>query len=40
VESEGNEWHRVGGKRKMRPLRVGAQLSLQIIKEFIFWKVP
>src|SRR3989344_1834645 len=39
-EIEGNEWHRVGGKRKMRPLRVGAQLSLQIIKEFIFWKVP
>lgn len=39
-EIEGNEWHRVGGKRKMRPLIVGAQLSWQIIKEFIFWKVP
>ena len=39
-EIVGNEWHRIGGKRKMRPLIVGAQLSWQIIKEFIFWKVP
>jgi len=38
-EIEGNEWHRIGGKRKMRPLIVGAQLSWQIIKEFIFWKI-
>ena len=29
---------RIGGERKMRPLTVGAQLSYQIIKEFIFWK--
>ena len=28
---------RVGGERKMRPLITGAQLSRQIIKEFIFW---
>ena len=28
---------RVGGERKMRPLITGAQLSSQIIKEFIFW---
>jgi len=38
-EIEGNEWNRIGGKRKMRPLIVGAQLSWQIIKEFIFWKI-
>ena len=38
-EIEGNEWRRIGGKRKMRPLIVGAQLSWQIIKEFIFWKI-
>jgi len=38
-EIVGNEWHRIGGKRKMRPLIVGAQLSWQIIKEFIFWKI-
>jgi len=37
-EIEGNEWKRIGGQRKMRPLVVGAQLSWQIIKEFIFWK--
>ena len=28
---------RIGGERKMRPLITGAQLSSQIIKEFIFW---
>ena len=33
----GNEGERIGGKRKMRPLSTGAELSLAIIKEFIFW---
>lgn len=36
-EIDGREPQRIGGKRKMRPLIVGAQLSYQIIKEFIFW---
>jgi len=38
-EIEGKEPKRIGGQRKMRPLIVGAQLSWQIIKEFIFWRV-
>ncbi|MEX0656164.1 MAG: glycosyltransferase family 2 protein [Nitrosopumilaceae archaeon] len=33
----GNEGERIGGKRKMKPLKVGSQLTVQIIKEFIFW---
>ena len=33
----GNEGERIGGKRKMKPIKVGLQLSKQIIKEFIFW---
>jgi len=37
-ENESIEPNRIGGERKMRPLTVGAQLSYQIIKEFIFWK--
>lgn len=37
-EIEGKEPKRIGGARKMRPLIVGAQLSWQIIKEFVFWK--
>jgi len=37
-EIEGNEWKRIGGQRKMRPLWTGYLLSKQIIKEFIFWK--
>ena len=37
-EIESREPARVGGERIMRPLDVGAQLSYQIIKEFIFWK--
>lgn len=37
-EIVGNEGERIGGKKKMRPLQVGASLSWQIIKEFIFWK--
>lgn len=36
-EIDGKEPKRIGGQRKMRPLIVGAQLSWQIIKEFIFW---
>lgn len=36
-EIESKEPKRIGGQRKMRPLIVGAQLSWQIIKEFIFW---
>ena len=38
-EIEGREPKRIGGERKMRPLTTGAQLSYQIIKEFIFWKL-
>ena len=34
----GNEGERIGGVRKMKPLPVGASLSLRIIKEFIHWK--
>ena len=36
-EVESREPERIGGERKMRPLQVGALLSGQIIKEFIFW---
>ena len=34
---EGREPKRIGGERKMRPLTTGAQLSYQIIKEFVKW---
>tara|TARA_B100001173_G_C15983441_1_gene545640 strand:- start:458 stop:1153 length:696 start_codon:yes stop_codon:yes gene_type:complete len=37
-EIEGREPDRIGGERKMRPLTTGAQLSYQIIKEFVNWK--
>ena len=37
-EIDGREPKRIGGQRKMKPLPVGASLSLQIIKEYIFWK--
>jgi glycosyltransferase involved in cell wall biosynthesis len=37
-EIEGNERKRIGGVRKMKPISVGASISLTIIKEFIFWK--
>ena len=37
-EIEGKEPKRIGGERKMRPLTTGAQLSFQIIKEYIKWK--
>ena len=37
-EIEGREPKRIGGERKMRPLTTGAQLSYQIIKEFVKWK--
>ena len=36
-EIVGNEGERIGGKRKMKPLSTGTELSLGIIKEFIFW---
>ena len=34
-EIDGREPKRIGDERKMRPLTTGAQLSYQIIKEFI-----
>jgi len=37
-EIVGNEGARIGGKRKMNSVPVGALLSKSIIKEFIFWK--
>ena len=37
-EIEGNEPARIGGERKMRPLITDAQLSYQILKEFVYWK--
>lgn len=37
-EIVGNERSRIGGKRKMNSVPVGALLSKSIIKEFIFWK--
>ena len=36
-ELVGNEGARIGGKRKMRPLHVGADLSKQILSEFLHW---
>ena len=38
-EIEGKEGERIGGERKMKPITVGSQISYQIIKEFIFWKI-
>ena len=38
VEIVGNEGERLGGKKKMKPMQVGANLSAHIIKEFIFWQ--
>jgi hypothetical protein len=38
AEIDGTEPKRVAGEAKMRPFVTGRQLSLQIIKEFIFWK--
>jgi glycosyltransferase involved in cell wall biosynthesis len=37
TEIDGVEPKRIGGEAKMRPLTTGSQLSLQIIKEFIYW---
>ena len=37
AEIVGNEGERIGGKKKMTPLKVGAYLSGDIIKEFIKW---
>ena len=39
-EMNGDEPSRIGGERKMKPIRTGSQLSWQIIKEFIFWNKP
>jgi glycosyltransferase involved in cell wall biosynthesis len=38
-EISGNEGKRIGGERKMHSFRVGIQLSWQIIKEIVFWKI-
>ena len=38
VEIVGNEGKRLGGKKKMKAMQVGANLSAHIIKEFIFWQ--
>ena len=37
TEIDGVEPKRIGGEAKMRPLTTGSQLSLQLIKEFIYW---
>tara|TARA_B100000029_G_scaffold27791_1_gene27107 strand:- start:1850 stop:2515 length:666 start_codon:yes stop_codon:yes gene_type:complete len=37
AEIIGNEGKRIGGKKKMTPLKVGADLSANIIKEFVNW---
>ena len=37
AEIVGNEGKRIGGKKKMTPLKVGANLSGDIIKEFVKW---
>jgi len=37
TEIDGIEPKRIGGEAKMKPLTTGSQLSLQLIKEFIFW---
>jgi glycosyltransferase involved in cell wall biosynthesis len=39
AEIDGIEPKRIGGEAKMQPLTTGKQLSAQIIKEFIFWKI-
>ena len=38
LELVGNEGERIGGKKKMRPLQVGFDLSYQILREFFRWK--
>jgi len=38
LELVGNEGERIGGKKKMRPLQVGYDLSSQILREFVFWR--
>ena len=38
VEIVGNEGKRLGGKKNMNAVPVGADLSVLIIKEFIFWR--
>lgn len=39
LELVGNEGERIGGKKKMRPLQVGFDLSSQILREFFKWKI-
>ena len=39
LELVGNEGERIGGKKKMRPLQVGYDLSHEILKEFFWWKI-
>jgi hypothetical protein len=38
LELVGDEGERIGGKKKMRPLQVGFDLSSQILREFFRWK--
>ena len=39
AELDGVEPKRIGGEAKMQPLTTGSQLSSQIIKEFVNWKI-
>ncbi len=39
LELVGNEGERIGGKKKMRPLQVGFDLSSQILREFFKWRI-
>ena len=39
AEIDGVEPKRIGDEAKMKPFTTGKQLSSQIIKEFIFWKI-
>ena len=36
-EIDGREPNRIGGERKMKPIPTGISLSVQIIKEYIYW---
>jgi glycosyltransferase involved in cell wall biosynthesis len=36
-EIDGREPNRIGGERKMKPIPTGVSLSVQIIKEYIYW---
>ena len=39
LEFVGNEGERIGGKKKMKPLPVGFDLSSQILREFFKWNI-